>query len=140
MEDVNPSFRRNVYWLGYLGLLPLAVSAILLWLNMLQPFAALAVKGYAAVILTFVGAIHWGRGLDRVDGQLLTISILPSLYAWICILLPIETAIPLLILGFILIFAFDYQQYKKELGWFLKMRFFLTLSISFILLASWYAL
>jgi hypothetical protein len=61
---VTPSLKPgNAAWaLGIAGLLPFVASAAGLWL--LAPdwasFAALALLTYAAVIVSFLGGIHWG--------------------------------------------------------------------------------
>jgi len=41
---------------------------------------------YAAIILSFMGAIHWGLGIANADdpsARLLVISVIPPLIAWL---------------------------------------------------------
>ena len=49
-------------WLGAAGLLPFAAGAIALWVLPATQAAraARALVGYAAIILAFMGAVHWG--------------------------------------------------------------------------------
>ena len=83
-----------VTWLGYGGLLPflgLALASALdanhreLWQKMLL--------SYGAVILSFVGAMHWAFAMlhPRTQGKSLNgvyaWSVIPSLVAWVALLL-----------------------------------------------------
>ena len=60
--------RKHVKLLAYAGLIPFVVMAILLWLidADLHPFVALALAGYGAAIVSFLGGIHWGIGFRNV--------------------------------------------------------------------------
>ncbi len=93
------------------------------------------VKAYAAVILTFIGAIHWGRAMHSSNSPLLVVSVLPSLFASVCLLLAPGVAIPMLAAGFIAVMLFDYQQYR-DINWFQKMRIQLTSMVVFLLLIN----
>ena len=48
--------------LAYAGGLPFIFLAILLWLvdEELHPFVSIALAAYGAVIVSFLGGIHWG--------------------------------------------------------------------------------
>ena len=48
--------------LAYAGGLPFVLLAILLWLvdEELHPFVSIALAAYGAVIVSFLGGIHWG--------------------------------------------------------------------------------
>ena len=56
---------RDALRLGYAGLLPFVAGAGLVWLVRpeVHPYVALALSGYAAVILSFLGGIHWGLAM-----------------------------------------------------------------------------
>ena len=136
MENKTTRFEKNATWLGYLGILPFILGFILLFS---ADYAALALSGilnYAAIILTFVGAIHWGRALSTCNPRLLNVSIIPSLVAWCALFMSPEYAIPLLIVGFVLLFAFDYRQYLK-FPWFQRLRMRLTVSVCGLMALSW---
>jgi hypothetical protein len=129
-------FERRVHWLGYLGLAPLALGSS--WV-LIEPASATAidfVKNYAAIILTFVGAIHWGRAMHMQHSRLLTWSVLPSLLAFSCLMIPSSIALPFLALGFILQLMLDSHQYRP-LPWFLRIRFHLTAAVVLLLLVAW---
>jgi hypothetical protein len=87
----------------------------------LQPhkadFVLSALLAYAAIILRFVGAIHWGRSLHEphmVGSNLLQIiSIIPALMIWAVLIVPHQIGLMLLILGFVLIYLFDQLQYER---------------------------
>jgi hypothetical protein len=129
-------FERRVFWLGYSGLIPLLLASIWLLIDPGRDNVLDYVKYYAAIILTFVGAIHWGRALHSQQVSLLTWSVLPSLLAFACLLLPASTALPVLAIGFILQLMLDQHQYR-QVPWFLRMRFHLTALVVLLLLVAW---
>ena len=53
--------------LGYLGLLPFVLGAALVWIVRadVHAYVALALSTYAALILSFLGAIHWGLAMRQ---------------------------------------------------------------------------
>ena len=83
---------------GYSGLIPfvaLAAATVLAspWQSEL---AAHALVAYAAIIATFVGAIHWGLAAARQERQeswQYLWSVMPSLMAWLCLFLPDRMAL-----------------------------------------------
>ena len=93
-------------WLGGLGALPfigLAGAAPFLE-GAPRLFVAQALVAYGATILSVLGGVHWGLATgspggaqDRAFPARLVLSVLPSLAAWVALLLP-ET-IGLLILA-----------------------------------------
>lgn len=86
--------------LGHAGLIPFVLLALLLWLlgGDQQAFVAIALAAYGALILSFLGGVHWGLAwsLDRsvvqptpnLRRQLLLWGITPSLLAWPGVLMP----------------------------------------------------
>ncbi len=135
--QVASDFKRQVLWLGYLGVTPLLLATAFVIADAQKLLAIDFVRAYAAVILTFIGAIHWGRAMYNTSGSLLTVSVLPSLFASGCLLLAPGVAIPLLAAGFIAIMIFDYRQYG-DIDWFQKMRIQLTSMVVFLLLLNSY--
>lgn len=128
-------FKRHVLWLGYLGIVPLLLATAFVIADTQEALAIQFVKAYAAVILTFIGAIHWGRAMLNNNTTLLTVSVIPSLFASGCLILKPFLAIPLLAAGFIAIMMFDYRQYS-DIDWFQKMRMQLTSMVVFLLLLN----
>jgi hypothetical protein len=55
---------RLIRRLGYAGLIPFVFLALCLWLigPDLHPYVALSMQSYGAVIVSFLGGIHWGVG------------------------------------------------------------------------------
>jgi len=95
--------------LGYSGALPFVVLAILLWLidEELHPFVSIALASYGAVIVSFLGGIHWGIAfIKNTAHQKLHLiwGIGLSLLAWLAVLMPAFSGLPFL--GFLLITAY----------------------------------
>ena len=91
--------------LGYAGLLPFVacVLAIALLEGEARTFAVRALVAYGAVILSFLGAVHWGLLLRQPFAAAparLAISVLPSLAGWVALLLPDRYALALLVVSF----------------------------------------
>lgn len=78
--------------LGAGGLIPFVLGAAGLWLAAPELHAriASALSGWSAVILAFMGAVHWGARLDREDGRAraMTISVLPAIAGWLMMMQP----------------------------------------------------
>ena len=117
----DPRDTALVNTLGYGGLIPLVGLAALVWLvtNNLQPWVAMALVAYAALIVSFLGGIHWGiawqAGLrERVDRQApralhaqrrhFLWGISPSLLAWPGVLMPAFAGLAWL--GFLLVICY----------------------------------
>jgi hypothetical protein len=78
--------------LGYAGLLPFVLLGAggSLVDPAHRPVLLLALLGYGAVIASFLGAIHWGllmRDASRPSPALLAWGVLPSLLAWVALLI-----------------------------------------------------
>ena len=102
----------TVAWLGYGGLLPFIVLAAASMLDHHHAFFWVdGLLAYGAVILSFVGALHWGFAMSLLanltDGERalrnlrFIWSVIPALVAWLALLLPPSVASCLLIAGFI---------------------------------------
>lgn len=76
--------------LGYAGLLPFVAGALLVWIVNAEahPYATLALSAYAAVIVSFLGGIHWGVGFRDGDPRLFAWGVVPSLVAWPAVIMP----------------------------------------------------
>jgi hypothetical protein len=91
--------------LGYAGLLPFVacVLAVALLEGEVRAFGVRALVAYGAVILSFLGAVHWGLLLRQSDAAAparLAIGVLPALAGWVALLLPDRYALALLVAGF----------------------------------------
>ena len=78
--------------LGHLGLLPFVAGAALVWVVNAEahPYATLALSSYAAVIVSFLGGIHWGLAfrLSAPPASLVVWGVVPLLVAWLAVMMP----------------------------------------------------
>lgn len=83
---------KRALQLGYAGLLPFALGAALIWIVRpeVRIHVSTALSAYAAVILSFLGGIHWGFGIRAAVDQSARFvwAVVPSLLAWIAVLMP----------------------------------------------------
>lgn len=101
-----------VSWLGYGGLVPFVGLALAIALRPeLQPRLQEPLLQYAALILSFVGALHWGLAMrvapGRLRGWLFGWSVAPCLIAWLALQLPPSLAVLVLECGYALHWLFD---------------------------------
>ena len=119
--------------LAYAGGLPFIFLAILLWLvdEELHPFVSIALAAYGAVIVSFLGGIHWGIAFIKsteYQRQHLIWGISLSLLSWLAVLMPAFSGLPFL--GFLLIASYliDRKFYPHAgIKHWLTLRFRLTL-------------
>ena len=142
---------RLAVLLGYAGLLPFIGGALGAWLTPpgWRPWVLYASLEYAAVILAFMGAIHWGlaRREERnatAAQQQLALSVVPALFGWVAVAsgLPALLAVPLLMLAFGLLYLADLRAVQLGLApaWYPTLRKPLTLIVLFCLAVTWSAL
>ena len=118
--------------LGYAGMLPFmpALALPLISDQVLAPFIVDAVVAYSAVILSFVGALHWPAGLYASNSSesaiRLGFSVLPALLGWLALLAQPVIAFAVLIAGFLLVYGFDRRWLHGD-RWFLRLRLRLTM-------------
>ena len=98
---------RSVALLGYGGLIPfIACSLVGLLIPQEIETAQYMLFTYGAVILSFVGALHWGFAMtvpalaDHTRRNYFIWSVIPSLLAWFSLMLPSIATATLLIIGF----------------------------------------
>lgn len=98
--------------LGYGGLLPfIGLTALILFWAEYRAFFSIMLVGYGAVILSFVGALHWGfamtlQGLTAKQRQeRLVWSVIPALIGWVGTLLPVPLGCLVLTFGLSAIFG-----------------------------------
>lgn len=138
---------------------PLPLPAIILGISGLIPFfamgylalgtqaerAGIGLVAYGAVILSFLGAVHWGFALSAPDsrGQTarLGMGVLPSLVGWVAVLftipLHIDAALGLLIAGFVALTVMEVRARAAGLmpAGYMRLRYVLTAGVVFTLLA-----
>ena len=103
----------SVNWLGYGGLLPFVGLSALSVFAPQETTWANALNAYGAVILSFVGALHWAFGMllpglaqgDR--NRCYAWSVIPALIGWVALLIPVSLGHSLLIAGLALAYWRD---------------------------------
>ena len=114
------NIQRTVTQLGYAGLVPFVLLAALMWLvdTELLPFVAIALGGYAATIVSFLGGVHWGIGFMKLQSDAsveprfhFVWGVAPALFAWLALMMPVHAALPLLGLIVVACYAVDSKTY-----------------------------
>ena len=126
--------------LAYAGLLPLVSGAMLVWAvhDEVQAYGALALSAYAAVLLSFLGGIHWGFAMrqpllyaqpqpqpqpqsqpqvqppPRQATALLVWGVVPSLVAWPAALMPPRGGLVILGVMLVVCYAVDRRLYPAQ--------------------------
>ena len=136
--------------LGFGGVIPFLALFLALLPGLSPGFAdsreiTLWLLAYAAIILSFLGAIHWGvalaRGDDTANNQSGNWSffygIMPALLAWFALLLPHNIALFLMAGLVMLAYGADAILLFKRLNSdYSILRLYLTAAVSLLLLAS----
>ena len=122
--------------LGLGGLLPFIALAAGAWL-LPPPDSGLSARYaayYGAVILSFVGALHWAFAmllpLDEFDrGRVYGWSIAPALAACLALMLPTRAGLLLMAIMFLAHYAMDRRvaRLARLPAWYLRLRLWLTL-------------
>ena len=142
-EDTNSQDKKHIIIianiLGYAGALPfIGLSLISFFASEeVANFAKTALHLYGAIILSFLGGLHWGRIASQnqystLDKWILIYSILPSLIAWSSYLLASiwRESVWILIITFILTYCID-RRFILDGKWSLFMRS-LRLNLTFV--------
>ena len=103
--------------LGYAGLIPFVVGALLVWLVRadVHAYVALALSAYAAVVLSFLGGIHWGLVMrqPQLSPRVLYWGVVPSLVAWPATLMPPDAGLVLQGLMLLVCYGVDRRLYPS---------------------------
>ncbi len=137
-----------VSWLGYGGLLPFVALAVATWFD--SNHSSLwrdALLAYGAVILSFVGALHWGFAMSQSDmttnrrTRSFVWSVVPALMAWMALSMMPKYACALLVAGFLIHFWQDkcMVQAVNLPVWYLPLRLRLTYIAIFSLISSYFS-
>lgn len=100
-EKVHGMPNRMARLLGYGGLIPFVGLALASWVapSVYHLEAVRSQAAYAATIASFIGALHWGAAMHRSDlnaTAALAWGVVPSLVAWLALLMNPSTALLLL--------------------------------------------
>ena len=140
--------------LGFGGVVPFLVLFLALLPGLTPGFAdsqqiSLWLLAYAAIILSFIGAVHWGVALATDNDAMNTrqgswnylYGIMPALIAWFALLLPHTIALFLMAGLVMLAYGADALLLFKRLNSdYSILRLYLTSAVSLLLLASGFAM
>ena len=117
--------------LGYAGLIPFVALAGMPAAGVAvdQALVSYALRAYAATIVSFLGAIHWGFAMQQepADTPRFVWGVLPSLLAWLSLVVVPTAGTLLLAAALWLCFLVDRRTYPQYgLGAWLPMRLALT--------------
>lgn len=117
------------------GLIPFAALGAGSWFAAPEASALMLrhLCAYGAVILAFVGALHWGFAmLARMDDferpRVLGWSVVPALTGWVALILPLRAGLIVLIAMFLVHYAMDLRLARLASlpPWYLQLRLWLT--------------
>ena len=117
--------------LGYAGLLPFVLGAALAWIVRpdAHPYVMAGLSAYAAVIVSFLGGIHWALGMRSPvhDSGRFAWAVAPSLVAWIAVMMPPSAGLVLHGVMLVVCYLVDRKVYPAHgLGAWLTLRFRLS--------------
>lgn len=117
--------------LGYFGLVPFVTLAALSFLVSSEHRSAVifGLLAYGVTIVSFLGAIHWGLTMveNIPNKQQLVWGVLPSLLAWISLMVQVEFGLLLLAAVLLVCLVVDYKIYPNfGLDHWLRMRLILS--------------
>ena len=125
--------------LGWGGVLPFVGAALAKIFGgpVIDLYALSWGSAYAGVIITFIGAVHWGAAMGGIAVQHpehkkqighLIWSVLPALAVWPVMTLPPLARLPFLIVGLLIVWAADMLVTKRGHlpRWYMKLRHGLT--------------
>lgn len=129
-------------WLGALGAIPFVILALAgpFLEASIQERAHFAMAAYGAVILSFLGGIHWGLGIagagpvqsNGTTFARLGVSVVPSLVGWSALLLSGQLGLLVLAAAFLGLLLFDLHASRKAQtpAWYPKLRWPLTVVVA----------
>ncbi len=97
MHTPGAALSVTAHRLGYGGLVPFVAGALLVWLVRPEahPYVTLALSAYAAVVISFLGGIHWGLAMRLAEppAVLLMWGVVPALVASVAVMMPAESGL-----------------------------------------------
>lgn len=139
---------RLAVGLGMVGMIPFVTGALGLWVTpeVWRERVLEELLGYAAVILAFMGAIHWGLAMRAEESSekapfQLGLSVIPPLLGWVALSLPINLAIPVFFFAYAALYYADIWAVNHGLApvWYPALRKPLSVAVILSLLVAWAA-
>ena len=145
IDEKEKSIVKLANILGYLGLIPFAFSSSLVWLPKYNEHAQAGLTIYAAVILTFIGAVHWGIVISTKSVKNSTVklifSIIPALISWILLLTSTSHELLMFAVCFVILWWVERLMMKDLMpSWYIKLRNRLSFFVVILLLFGWIGL
>ena len=138
---------RPALVLGFAGLIPFLAGVGGVWALGYPDFILVLnlTMAYAAVILAFLGAVHWGLALAQEaagNWRRLVPAVLPALAGWVALMLPNAFGLLLLAIGYAGVFLADRAAItaNRAPAWYKALRKPLTLVVLASLAACYAAL
>jgi Protein of unknown function (DUF3429) len=137
-ESIERSPGRLPQILGWMGVIPFAGLALVQVLGPvgLRPTAMIALVGYGAIILSFMGGAQWGLSVGRApvdNGRDVryAVSVVPALVGYAATFMPAKLALVMLIAGFAALLAYDLWTVRKHLApaWYGTLRTHLSTAV-----------
>ena len=104
--------------LAYAGLIPFVAGALLAWAvrDEVLAYVALALSAYGAVVLSFLGGIHWGLAMRQPQpaSAVLVWGVVPPLVAWPAAVMPPSGGLVILGLMLLVCYAVDRRLYPVQ--------------------------
>ncbi len=108
--------------LGYFGLVPFTVLALLTWIVGYDShpdehwYVTFLLSSYAAVIVSFLGGIHWGLGFhsDAPTPLALVWGVIPPAVSWIAAVMPPQGGLIVQAMMLIICYLVDRKIYPVE--------------------------
>lgn len=128
------------------ALVPFVTGALGLWVTpeAWREWVMEELLAFAAVILAFMGAIHWGLAMRADEGSegapmQLGLSVIPPLLGWLALSLPINLAIPVFFFAFGTLYFADIWAVKQGLApaWYTRLRRPISLVIIASMMVAW---
>lgn len=101
--------------LAMLGLAPFALGAALIWMvdERAHGYVTLALSAYAALVVSFLGGIHWGVGFVQAEpaGSLFVWGVVPAALSWVAVMMPANAGLVVNAVMLIACYAVDRKVY-----------------------------
>lgn len=138
---------RTPFALGIAGLIPFAFLAVLMvtgWygeVGWTHAVTRLALLGYGAVIASFLGGIRWGLAIHETGREAARdfgLSVIPSLVAWVALMIPGVAAFWLIGALLLALGWLDQDLVRRGVApaWFGRLRLMLSLGAGLSLLTA----
>lgn len=137
---------RLAVGLAMAGLVPFVTGALGLWVTpeAWRMWVMDELLSFAAVILAFMGAIHWGLAMRAEETSnnapvQLGLSVIPPLLGWFALSLPIDFAIPVFFFAFGALYFADIWAVKHGLApaWYPQLRRPISLVVIGSMIIAW---